>query len=208
MPLQRWALAIEGSYKQMDLSHPVWSGGPVSSRLPGISRPNAQIIQWQSPADEPLAAGKSLSDFEIISDVAPGFVLAAFFGKPSIPELTADAWASLPPSVAEKLRQCLATAWDSQPRQIIGPRFSTDGRRDFVQENFIEGLRSQRYAHTIPADSAVANQLESLLRESLSTSGTRVSGAQIEDAAKSATAREREIISALALTLDCVKVGK
>jgi len=210
MPIQRWALAIEGTDKELKVSHPVWHRGEGKTKFSGISRFDHHLVEWKSPADGPLLPGQRLSDFEIVSDLSPGFVLGAFFGQPSMPELTAEDWESLPPKVAAQLRQCLNTAWDSQTRQIVGPRFAADSLgSDMAQENFLNGLVAQRMEGTIPRDSTFANRLEALLRGSLhNDSGTRISASAIESLGKGSTAREAEIVSALRLTLDHISVGR
>jgi hypothetical protein len=209
-PIQRWAVAEEETGHQLILSHSnasssgpsSWKGGFIEAKLPGISRDQHEVYQWESPGDGPLGAGQSMSGFEIVSDLAPGFILAAFYGQTSVPEMTQEEWRSLPKPAAIQLRQALGTAWDSKTQQIIGPRFAPDASLYAVQANFLFGVRGLKIENRIGKDSPAASELEAALEQTLLESGRPVPESRLDSLKQRAVPREMTAIVALRLTLE------
>jgi hypothetical protein len=200
MPLRRWALGIENIGHGLSLSHSLWKGGATSATLPGVSRARHEVYQWESPDGAHLKPGAALAGFEIVSDLAPGFVLAAFYGENSVPELTGEDWASLPEAAAAQLRQALGTAWDSQTQHIIGPRFATGDSVTEMQANFLVGMRIWK-AQNILGDSDVVKGLETELNDALSEPDrAAVSPERLASLRPKARSKEEEVVSALKLT--------
>jgi hypothetical protein len=204
MPIERWALAIEEVGHQLVLSHPSWKGGQSAAKLPGISRGQHEVYQWESAENGALSPGKTASEFEIVSDLAPGYVLGVFYGKASTPELTAEDWASLPEPAAAQLRNALSTRWDSQSRQVVGPRFPPRAELDVVEANFYLGLREMQTSGRIAVDSTVGNELESALNRSLQQAGITVPPT-LDSLKPAAGSREAELLSALGLALSSLQ---
>ena len=205
IPLQRWALAIDEPYREMSVLDSKWFGAPIIAKLPGISREQHQVVQWNAPEGGALSVGQSTSGFEVRSDLAPGYILGAFFGKTPLPELTQEEWASLPLPVADQLKQCLATAWDSQVRQIIGPRFGPKAAIDVVQANFIFAIRHPELTGAPMKRSQSIEQTESLLNESLYRPGTAVTTGKLDSLSRPGAPKEAEAIDALKLTLSVLQ---
>ena len=198
MPLRRWALGIENIGHGLALSHPVWKGGASSATLPGVSRERHEVYQWESPEGALLQPGATLAGFEIVSDLAPGFVLAAFYGENSVPELTREDWASLPEAAAAQLRQVLGTAWDSQTQHIIGPQFAPGDSVTEVQANFLTGMRIWKMSKIL-GDSDVVKSLETALTDALSEPDKVVSPEGLASLRPKARSKEEEVVSALRL---------
>jgi len=209
MQIGRWAMAVEQvgyrvepSYTgPVSLTNPGWTGRKSWSKLPGISRDRHEVYEWLAPSDGALAAGQTLSGFEVISDLAPGFVLGVFYGQPSMPEMTDEDWASLPAPAAAQLRSALATAFDGQSLQIIGPRFAADARPDMVQANFLFGLRDMKMRNRITDDSAPEKELESALSEALNQPDKAFNKTWLGRLKVDGKERETEFINAMKLTL-------
>jgi hypothetical protein len=207
MPLQRWALAVEEVGHQLTLSHPVWKGGQTDAKLPGISRDQHEVYQWVSPADGALASGQAISGFEVVSDLAPGYILGAFDGKVNTPELTPEDWASLPVPAAEQLKRALGTAWDSRTLQVIGPRFAPGAELDVVEANFLFGVRDLKRVNRITNDSIVENQLESTLSEALYHPEAPVTASGLDSLKPVAGSGEAELLTALKLTMASLRAN-
>jgi hypothetical protein len=204
MPIERWALAIEEVGHQLVLSHPSWKGGQSAAKLPGISREQHEVYQWESAENGALSPGKTASEFEIVSDLAPGYVLGVFYGKASTPELTAEDWASLPEPAAAQLRNALSTRWDSQSRQVVGPRFPPGAELDVVEANFYFGLREMQTSGRIARDSTVGNELGSALNDSLQQAEITVPPV-LDSLKPAAGSKEAELLSAFRLTLSSLR---
>jgi hypothetical protein len=209
-PIQRWAVAVEQVGHQVEPSFsstagPVWTVR-AGSALPGISRERHEAYEWLSPPDGCLDPGKTLAGFEIVSDLAPGFILGVFYGQSVVPELNPEDWASLPGAAAAQLRSALATAWDGQALQVLGPRFTSDAGADVVQANFLFGVRDAKMRNRIWADSAVGKELESALDEALGEPGKVVENTRLDILSKTAKPSEGEIINAMKLTIESLGV--
>ena len=207
MPLARWALPIEGTYKVMKLTHHTWTADAPPEKLTGLRvRVYHQVFEWSSPQDSPLAAGRSLDGFEIVSDLAPGYIPSAFFGVASTPELTTEDWASLPPPVAAQLKQCLSTASDARTKRIIGPLFDSGAMWDTVEMNYLSGVREMKLTGAAAEESPVEKQLESLLEAALLAQGGRIEASTLDDLGTAAGAVDAEVISALKVSLQPLQV--
>jgi hypothetical protein len=205
--LEKWALAIENVGHQMAVSHPSWKGGQTDAKLPGISRDQHEVYQWVSPSDGALAAGQTISGFEVVSDLAPGYILSAFYGKASTPELTPEDWASLPESAAAQLRSALGTAWDSQTLQVIGPRFTPGAGLMSVEANYLFGVRKLKRITRIAKYSAFVNELESTLSEALYHPEAPVTASGLDSLKPIAASGEAEALTALKLALASLQVN-
>jgi hypothetical protein len=207
MPLARWAFSTEGVYKVMSLTHPTWAGGATPEKLTGVRmRDSRRDFQWASPQGEAVAAGRSLDGFEIVSDLAPGYIPAAFLGVPTTPELTAEDRASLPPPAAAQLKQSLNTATDARTGRIIGPLFDSGATWDGVEANYLSGIRELKLTGAAAKDSVAEKQLESLLEAALLAQGAPIEASQLDALNKGAGPAEAEAISALKAALGPLQV--
>jgi hypothetical protein len=206
--VQRWALAVEEVGHQVVLSHPSWRGAQADTKLLGISRDRHEVYQWTSPEGGALGSGSSITGFEIVSDLAPGYILGAFYGMPATPELALGDWASLPQPAAEQLRNALGTAWDAQSRQMIGPRFTPGAELEMVEANFLHGVRDLKANKRITKDSVVGDELESTLKEALSQPGGVDPTSSLESLNPAAGTPEGELVAALRLTLAALQAGR
>ena len=109
--IQRWVFAVEQNGHEIELKHPSWKGAHSDAKLPGVSTIYHEVYKWETSADSALEPGQSERGFEVVSDLAPGYVLAAFYGRVSAPELTPEDWTGLPePAVEPCHRSPVVTA--------------------------------------------------------------------------------------------------
>ena len=175
MPIQRWALVIEEPSRLMDLSHPIWRGGPVSIKLPGIAHEPNRVFQWEAPGGAAVEAGNKSPGFEVVSDLAPGFVVAVFYGKPTIPELTEAELEGLPAAARGQLAGCLSPVSDAGSTAMIGPRFSAETPVERVYDNFLSGVRRMKLSGRI-GDAELNKQLESIIENAVTGAAPLHSG--------------------------------
>ena len=202
MAVQSWALAMLESVDKTRVVDGIWPGGVSKEKLSGISRDDHVVFRWTSPTGKPLAPGSRVRYFELISDLAPGFILSSFRGQAQGHELTQEEWAHLPVAAADQLKLAMGTAWDTQTTMVIGPCFQTSADYRAVASNF--SLGAQIYLDQI-VDEVITSRVRLLLDESISASIPLVSGdARIRTLKAMGIGKSQNYLGALELTLNAI----
>lgn len=201
-PIQRWALGIEEMIGTLDVKHLTWAAGPAPP-MSGIVRVGHRAVGWSAKGEQ-IAPGQSVSGFEIVSDLGPGYVPAAFYSTPRSPDLTAEDWASLPADVAAKLRSRMSTGTDATVIPVIGPRFAAGTPASMVLDNFMTAIGNLHAAGLLSAKAEAAAELQRRLY-AIESGESREAELRLDTVAKpgrSLEPGESEALRMLGMTLE------
>ena len=201
--IQRWALATEEMNGTLDLKHPEWASGQIAPTS-GVIRDRNRAFGWKSKIDG-IAAGQTVAGFEIVSNLAPGYVAGIFYSAPPTAELSPDDWASMPEDIANQLHKLLATNWDSQTLQIVGPAFAPGASVAMIEDNFFAAINLMKSLGTLP-NGIVTTELYPRLLAAL-RGDEPMSVLQLDSFMKPGrplVPKELEVVSTLKMSMDSV----
>jgi hypothetical protein len=123
----------------------------------------------------------------------------SFRGESKLPELEPLIIAKLPLDVQEQLTRCKSLTWDTQVRQILGPRFIKQTPQSAIAANFGQGLHRQG---AVPnrAVTEFLKQLNTILSPVIEGSAT-INPEGMNALRATATAEQQKTLSALQMTL-------
>jgi len=201
-PIRRWAVATEEISGTIQLKHAEWTSGPAPS-FTGLTNDRNRAFEWNG-GGSPIEVGQTVSGFEIVSSLAPGYVMGAFYSASRTAELTADDWASMPGDIAARLHRYLATNWESHSLEIVGPRFAPGASPGMVERNFFEAIKLMEAFGLVPKDGPVTKDLDPRLLAALSGElpSANLQLESVTGLRGNLGQTESEVLSALKVTMD------
>lgn len=152
-PLKSLSITVPKDSKIV-AQHPVWStgqGGPDIGRA-GALRPET-LLTWTGAAPAvQLAKGQVIGDFQVVTGLRPGLVIA--FAEAAVGNgMAAEKAAALPETVQAQLSQVLQPQWNMAQTITIGPRFAPSDPKSLVAFDFHGVLKKLSILGALKSDS-------------------------------------------------------